>query len=255
MKTAKTTTSPKMTTRKKRPEPFLAAWKEGGATRAASPLFVGPEGLRAYIALLKRGDIGGSCGWACGCAWPSEAPAVAAALLSAVLVSPLGAAAAVPLGDVAAAGAVPFAGVAAAGAGDLAEAVAAGAAEAPPTIPPRMIVGACACLCPDFSGIAATFSSVTAGTGSSSAPDGVEASETLPGSIAASLTTDGVEVGTPGTTMDEACAKPVVAKSPIPTAPRAIPGKMRNGFPSAIASKQSIRITITPEPNNRKSAP
>ncbi|RWH48041.1 MAG: hypothetical protein EOQ81_28465 [Mesorhizobium sp.] len=108
-----------------------------------------------------------------------------------------------------------------------------------------MIVGGCACLCPDFSGIAATFSSVTAGTGSPSATtDGVA----LPGSIAASLTMDGVEVAAPSTTMDEACAKPLVVRRPITTAPRAIPGKGRNSFPFAIASKQDIRITTTLRP-------
>ncbi|TIT73040.1 MAG: hypothetical protein E5W56_19835 [Mesorhizobium sp.] len=74
----------------------------------------------------------------------------------------------------------------------------------------------------------------------------MEAAETLPGSIEGSLTTDGVEVATPSTTMDEACAKPVIAKSPIPTAASAIPGKMRDGRPFGFASKQSIRITITP---------
>ncbi|KUM26568.1 hypothetical protein AU467_20745 [Mesorhizobium loti] len=68
---------------------------------------------------------------------------------------------------------------------------------------------------------------MTAGIGSPSATtDGVEAAEILPGSIAANLMTDGVEVETPGTTMEEACAKPVVAKNPMPTAARAIPGKV-----------------------------
>ena len=127
---------------------------------------------------------------------------------------------AVPFAGVA--GEVPSAGAVAAGvvAGvvGLADAVAAGVEKAPPTMPPRMIIGAC--WCPDFSGMAATFSSVTAGIGSPSAIiDGVEAADSLVGSIAFSLMTEGVEVEGPTTTIDEACAAPLIAKRLIPNAP------------------------------------
>lgn len=176
-----------------------------------------------YIALPTRGS---GCAF-CGCA-PPDALAVAAGWLPVLPL--LFEAEAVPFAGVA--GDVPFAGAVAAGvvAGveGLADAVAAGVAKAPPTTPPRMIIGAC--WCPDFSGIAATFSSVTAGIGSPSAIiDGVEAADSLAGSIAFSLMTEGVEVETPSTTIDEACATPCIAKRPIPNAP-------------------SKRITRTPQP-------
>ena len=176
-----------------------------------------------YIALPTRGNDGAFC----GCA-PPDALAVAAGWLPALL-SPFEADA-VPFAGVA--GEVPFAGAVAAGlvvAGSgLADAVAAGVAKAPPTMPPRMIIGACRC--PDFWGIAATFSSVTAGIGSPSAIiDGVEAADSLVGSIAFSLMTDGVEVEGPTTMIDEACAAPFIAKRLIPNAP-------------------SKRITKTPKP-------
>ncbi|WP_156913284.1 hypothetical protein [Mesorhizobium sp. WSM3224] len=166
-----------------------------------------------YIALPARGSDSAFCG--CGCA-PLDALAVAAGWPPVLPL--LFEADAVPFAGIA--GDVPSAGAVAAVAGveGLADAVAAGVAKAPPTTPPRMIIGAG--WCPDFAGIAATFSSVTAGIGSPSAIiDGVDAADSLAGSIAFTLINEGVEVETPSTTMDEACAAPFIAKRPIPNAP------------------------------------
>jgi hypothetical protein len=162
-----------------------------------------------YIALPTRGRGWPFDGCAFGCAL-----AVAAGV-SPVLLLPFEAAA-VPFAGVAVE--VPFAGVLAAGVAGLAAAVAAGVEKAPPTIPARMIIGAC--WCPDFSGIAATFSSVTAGIGSPNAiTDGVEAADSSAGSIALRWMTEGVEVDGPTTTIDEACAALCIAKRLIPNAP------------------------------------
>jgi hypothetical protein len=175
-----------------------------------------------YIALPARGR-----------GWPFDgcALAVAAGLSPFLLLAFV--AVAVPFGGVA--GEVPSAGAVAAGVvvavAGLADAVAAGAEKAPPTIPPRMIIGAC--WRPDFSGIAATFSSVTAGMGSPSAIiDGVEATDSLAGSIAFSRMTEGVEVEGPTTTIEEAYAALFIARRLIPNAP-------------------SKRITTTPKPATR----
>ncbi|TIV25889.1 MAG: hypothetical protein E5V90_25415 [Mesorhizobium sp.] len=51
----------------------------------------------------------------------------------------------------------------------------------------------------------------------------------MAGSIASSLTTEGVEVETPSTTIDDACAAPFIARRQMPKAP-------------------SKRITKTPQP-------
>ena len=168
-----------------------------------------------YIALPTRGSGWAFFGCTCGCA-PPDALAVAVGWLPALSL-PFGAAA-VPFGGVAVE--VPFAGagVAAAGAVGLADAAAGGVAKAPPTMPARMIIGAC--WCPDFSGIAATFSSVTAGIGSPSAiTDGVKAADSSAGSIALRWMTEGVEVDGPTTTIDEACAAPCIAKRLMLNAP------------------------------------
>ncbi|CDX42235.1 exported hypothetical protein [Mesorhizobium sp. SOD10] len=91
-----------------------------------------------YIALPTRGS-GWAFGGCAGCCAPACALAVAAGWLPVLPFE----AEAMPLAGVA--GDVPFAGAAAgvvAGVAGLAAAAAAGVAKAPPTTPPRMIIGA-----------------------------------------------------------------------------------------------------------------